>query len=280
MYLLRWLREEGLPFDLITDFDLHEQGAALLSRYAVVVTGAHPEYMTREMLDSFRSYRDEGGNIMYLGGNGFYHATGIVSRQPLVTEIRRGNSGIRGWESDPGEATLTSTGEPSGLWRHRGRAPQKLVGVGMAAQGWDRSSPYRRTPASHDEAVSWIFDGVEREQIGTVGAVRGGAAGDEIDRADVALGTPPGTVVLATSYGHSDAYQRAIEEVGMNLPGMGGGSSDPEVHADVTYTRFPRGGAVFSVGSIAWTGSLAPEARDPGVVAVTRNDLRRFAGLS
>jgi N,N-dimethylformamidase len=277
MYLLRWLRAEGLPFDVVTDLEVHQQGRQLLSRYAVVVTGAHPEYTSAEMQDALRAYRDSGGNVMYLGGNGFYQATGVVSEYPLITEIRRGHAGVRGWDSAPGEVTLVSSGEPGGPWRHRGQAPQGLVGVGFCAQGWDRSSPYRRSAESEGPDVSWIFEGVEGDDIGAVGLVRGGAAGDEIDRADVALGTPPSTVVLASSYGHSDAYQRAIEELGMNLPGLGGGTTDPEVRADMTYTPVRGGGAVFSVGSIAWTGSLAGDSPDPGVVAITRNVLRRFA---
>ncbi|TFV87258.1 hypothetical protein E4P40_11670 [Blastococcus sp. CT_GayMR20] len=280
MYLLRWLRGEGCTFDVVTDLEVHQQGHALLSRYAVVVTGAHPEYTSAEMNAGLQAYRDSGGNLMYLGGNGFYQATGVLSESPLITEIRRGNAGVRGWDSEPGEVTLLSSGEPAGLWRHRGRAPQALVGVGFCAQGWDRSSPYRRSAASYADDVSWIFDGVEGDVFGSVGLVRGGAAGDEIDRADTTLGTPPGTVVLASSFGHSDEYQRAIEELGMNLPGLGGGTTDPEVRADVTYTPVPGGGAVFSVGSIAWTGALVGKEADPGVVAVTRNVLRRFAAAS
>ena len=38
------------------------------------------------------------------------------------------------------------------------------------------------------------------------------------------------------------------------------------------------GGAVFSVGSIAWIGGLAHEGGDPGVGRVTRNVLERFRG--
>ncbi len=37
-----------------------------------VTTATHPEYHTAETLDALRDYRDAGGNLMYLGGNGFY----------------------------------------------------------------------------------------------------------------------------------------------------------------------------------------------------------------
>ena len=37
-----------------------------------MITGSHPEYHTREMLDSLQAYRDGGGRFCYLGGNGFH----------------------------------------------------------------------------------------------------------------------------------------------------------------------------------------------------------------
>ena len=51
-------------------------------------------------------------------------------------------------------------GEPGGLWRFRGRAPQWLVGVGFTAQGFDRNSPYRRMPDSFDPRAAFIFEGI------------------------------------------------------------------------------------------------------------------------
>jgi N,N-dimethylformamidase len=279
MYLVEWLHRKSFEFDVITDLELHQRGAECLRPYSVVMTGSHPEYFSGEMLDAVQGYRDAGGKLMYLGGNGFYHVTGVVSTDPLVLEIRRGNAGVRSWESPPGESHLVANGEPGGLWRHRGRAPQKLVGVGFCAQGWDKASPYARAPESRDPAVAWIFDGVETDTIGTAGRLLGGAAGDELDRADAALGTPPQAVVLASSSGHSDYYQRCIEEIGMNIAGAGGGSTDPEVHADMVYFEVPGGGAVFSTGAIPWTGSMLAEDEDPGPSRITENVLRRFAGM-
>jgi N,N-dimethylformamidase len=279
MYLVEWLHRKGIDFDVITDLELHERGADGLKPYSVVITGSHPEYFSGAMLDALQGYRDDGGKLMYLGGNGFYQVTGVVSADPLVVEIRRGNSGVRIWESPPGECHLAASGEPGGIWRHRGRAPQKLVGVGFCAQGWDKASPFTRSAAGRDESVAWIFDGVDGDTIGTAGRLLGGAAGDELDRVDAALGTPPGTVLLASSSDHTDYYQRCIEEIGMNVAGAGGGAQDPEVRADMVYLEVPGGGAVFSVGSITWTGSMLTEDEDPTTSRVTENVLRRFAGL-
>lgn len=276
MYLVEWLARRGIDCDVVTDLEVHERGADYLAPYATVISGSHPEYTSEEMLDNLTEYRDNGGSLMYLGGNGWYWVTGVLSTGPLAVEIRRGHAGIRCWESYPGELTLMSTGQPGGLWRHRGRAPQVLTGVGFAAQGWGRSEPYFRSEAASDPAWSWVFEGVEEDPIGSYGLVMGGAAGDEIDRVDVSLGTPAHATVLASSRGHSNFYQRVLEEIGMNLPDHGGGEQDPEVHADIVHFRTPGGGEVFSTGSIAWSGALLHKDTDNGVSRMTENVIRAF----
>jgi N,N-dimethylformamidase len=214
---------------------------------------------------------------MYLGGNGFYWVTETYSVDPLVVEIRRGYAGIRSWESLPGEVTLVATGEPGGLWRHRGRAPQKLVGIGFCAQGWGRSEPYVLSSSAAQEQHKWIFDGVDESPLGAYGLVMGGAAGDELDRVDFALGTPPNAVVLGSSSGHTNFYQRVVEEIPMGAPDASGGQQDPEIKADIVYFETPNGGRVFSTGSIAWSGAMLFADGINGVSRVTENVLRGFA---
>ena len=48
------------------------------------------------------------------------------------------------------------------------------------------------------------------------------------------------------------------------------------MRADICIFATPRGGAVFSVGSIAWPTSLAHNAGDNNVARITANVLRRF----
>ena len=67
-----------------------------------------------------------------------------------MIEVRRGETGTRTWEAHPAEMHLSFTGEPGGLWRSSGRAPQRLVGVGFASEGFDANSYFLRTPASRD----------------------------------------------------------------------------------------------------------------------------------
>jgi N,N-dimethylformamidase len=277
LYLLDWLEHEGIAYDTITDDDLHAEGAALLRPYAGVITGGHPEYASAEMLDALGAYIDGGGNLAYLGGNGFYWVTSADPEAPHVLEVRRGRSGSRTWTGEPGEGNHTG-GDPGGHWVNRGRAPQALVGVGFAAQGGGPGAGYQRTPDNDDPRAAFIFEGIGRDEvIGDFGLKLGGAAADELDRADAALGTPPGTLVLGTTRGaHDDSYQRAVEEV-EEMTSRAGGSQSEFVRADLTYLETPGGGSVFSVGSIAWSASLSHNDYDNNVAAVTRNVLREFA---
>jgi N,N-dimethylformamidase len=133
-------------------------------------------------------------------------------------------------------------------------------------------------PDAEDPAVSWVFDGVAGEQrIGDFGLVGGGASGQEIDRADVALGTPPGTYLLASAYHQDDSYKVVPEEVEFMFDGLGG-TEHPNVRADMTYFETPGGGAVFAASSIAWSGALSSDGYDNNVSRITANVLDRFIG--
>lgn len=148
LFLLDWLEQEGIDYDILTDDDLHNDGADLLAGYRIVLTGAHPEYSSASILDAYQGFVRRGGRIMYLGGNGFYWVVSPMPDRPHILEVRRGYAGTRAWQSLPGEMHHSGTGEPGGLWRHRGRAPQRIFGVGFAAQGGGEAAGFRRTPTT------------------------------------------------------------------------------------------------------------------------------------
>ncbi len=270
--LLSWLEDAGFSYDVATDEDLHREGSALLDGYRVLLTGTHPEYYSTAMLDALEAWVHGRGRLVYIGANGFYWRVAFDPHHPWVMELRRGNAGSRAWESSPGEVRLAFSGEPGGLWRHLGRPPQKLAGVGYSGQGFDVSGWYRRLPGSADYRAAWIFEGVDTETFGTLGGIGNGAVGQELDRCDTALGSPADALVLATSEGLSGAYLRCVEEVPFTLPGLSA-LADPNVRADVVYHVKPNGGAVFATGSIAWAGALGV---DPAIDRITRNVLSRF----
>jgi len=254
LQLVDWLQRTGRRVDVVCDRDVHEGGADLLSRYACVMTGTHPEYPSEEMLDAYEGYVGTGGRLMYMGGNGMYWVTGYDPEDPNVVEIRRWGA-TQAWLAPPGEYHLSFTGQQGGIWRFRGRAPQKTFGVGFVAAGPPSAGAgyLRRVPPG--ATASWVFAGVAHDEFGLIGTM-GGAAGTEIDAVDPVLGTPDGTVVLASSVGHSDDMLESRENFNMTSRILGG-ARNPRAHADLVLVPREDGGAVFSTGSISFAGSLA-----------------------
>ena len=278
LHLVDWLEAKGYEFDVITDEDLHREGLDLLAPYRAIVTGSHPEYWTERMLDSMQGYLNGGGRMMYLGGNGFYWVTTVNPESPYIFEVRRWG-GTGPWMADPGEHYSSFTGELGGTWRNHGRHPQKMVGVGFTAQGFDVNRPYAQQETRDDRRASFIFDGIGRDElIGDFPSlVMGtGAAGFELDRFDHALGSPAHSLKLATASGFSDSYQHVIEENAL-ADNKQGGTTHPLVKADIAYVRYPKNGAVFSVGSISWCGSLSYNGYENNVSRMTGNVLTKFA---
>ncbi|RAI03423.1 N,N-dimethylformamidase large subunit [Acuticoccus sediminis] len=275
-HLLYFLEAEGIEYDIVTDHDLDEEGLALIADYPCVTTTSHPEYHTETTLDALLEYRNEGGRFIYLGGNGFYWRVARHPEVPEAIEIRRGEGGIRAWAAEPGEYHNAFDGAYGGLWRRSGRPPQALAGVGFSSQGPLDGAPYRILPAARDPRVSWIFEGVEQEVIGDAGLSGGGAAGFELDRADVRLGTPEHTVILARSFGHSDAFIVVHEEMLTHLTTVPQEPAHDLVRAEIVFFETPKGGAVFSTGSITFCGSLPDEGGEPGTARMLANVIRRF----
>ncbi len=275
-HIINWLEAMNYNYDVITDEELHYQGVDCLERYKVVLSSSHPEYHSKEMWDAMSTYQDRGGRLMYLGANGWYWRIAFHEEEEGIIEVRRAEGGIRGWEAQTGEYHHSFTGEYGGLWRRNGRAPQKIVGSGFTAQGFDISSFYTRKPDSFKKPVSWIMSGVgAEEKIGDFGLVGGGAAGLELDRADVNLGTHPDAYVLASSEDHTDLYLVVCEELLINYPGLGG-QENQLVRADLVFYETHKGGGVFSTSSIAWPGSLSHNQYKNNVSKITKNVLDRF----
>jgi N,N-dimethylformamidase len=275
-HLIDWLEEKGIAYDVLTEDDLDAEGEAMLAPYRCVMTGTHPEYPSKRMLDAFAAFQARGGRFMYMGGNGFYWRTSYHPELPGVIEMRRAEDGIRSWLAEGGEYYHSFTGELGGMWRRMGHAPQSIAGVGMTAQGFDVSTFYERTEASFDPRAAFIFEGVRKdERIGDFGLIGGGAAGWEIDRADPALGTPPHTLVMATATQFSSAYHWMKEELTHTHSAITG-ETCPYVRCDMVFYETPNGGGVFSTSSIAWAGALSHNGYDNNVSRITENVVRRF----
>lgn len=277
-HLTAWLEATGQHFDVLTDHDLHREGAALLQGYRCVLTGSHPEYHTPETLDALQAYTGGGGRLCYLGGNGFYWRIAVSEAVPDVLEVRRAEGGIRAWDAAPGEAYHQLDGGYGGLWRRNGRPPQALAGVGFSAQGMFEGSHYRLLPAACDPAVAWITAGIDGDIVGDHGLSGGGAAGFELDRADERLGTPPNAVVIARSEGHQAHFIAVPEELLSHVATVTGERPAELIRAEIVYFETANGGAVFSTGSITFLGSLWRDGYDNPVATMLGNVVQRFTG--
>jgi N,N-dimethylformamidase len=277
LYIIDWLEHLGVAYDVVCDEDVHHEGQRLLDRYRVVLTGSHPEYCTEAMLDAYQAYLYNGGRLMYLGGNGFYWATSIDPNRPHVMEVRRGVAGTRPWDSEPGELHHSTTGEPGGLWRHRGRPPNQLVGVGFCAQGWDDKAHAYIVAEPGGELSARVLDGVASGSVvGDEALTTRGAVGDEVDRADPRLGTPPDATVIATANIDSDSYSMAVEDTRSMSPRIVGAHND-WVRADMVMLPSPRAGAVFAASSISFASGLSSNHFTNNLARVATNVLECFA---
>ena len=276
-HLYAWLEEMGIPFDIVTDQELHDDGVEAIKGYRAVTTGSHPEYHTPRTLDALQQYREQGGNFMYLGGNGFYWRIAVHPEGNGTLEIRRNEGGIRAWAAEPGEYYQAFDGGYGGLWRRNNRPPQQLAAVGFSAQGNFHGSHYRIDPeARANPETAWIFEGVEGDTVGGYGFSGNGAAGFELDRADHRLGTPENTHVIASSENHHESFIPVPEELLTHITTWSGESIERLVRADMVYQKSESGSQLFSTGSITFCGSLPYNGADNDISRIVANVLRRF----
>mgnify|MGYP001233810128 FL=1 len=275
-HLIAWLHNQDIAYDIVTDDELDRDGVAAISGYKAVLTGSHPEYHTSATLDALKDYRDNGGGLIYLGGNGFYWRIVRHSEDPTLLEIRRSEDGLRAWASEPGEYYNAFDGSYGGLWRRNGRPPQKLVGIGFTAQGNFVGMPYKRV--NYDKNMDWVFDGINGGLLGDFGFSGHGAAGFELDRRDEKLDEGEDIITLAQSYDEGNRFILVPEEMLTHLTNLSGSPEADAKRADMVYFKTANGGQVFAVGSITFCGSLPWNNYDNNISTLLRNVVRKFVG--
>jgi N,N-dimethylformamidase len=276
-HLLAWLEDKGFTYDIVTDEDLDDEGVALLKPYKLVLTGSHPEYHTLRMIDALEAYKAQGGNLAYLGGNGFYWRIARNPALPHILEVRRAEGGIRAWDAQPGEYFHQLDGQLGGLWRRSRRPPQMLAGLGFSGQGLFEGTWFRRTQASHAPEFAWMFDGIDTDILGNYGLSGGGAAGFELDRADVELGTPRNTTILAVSEDPPASMTTVPEELLSHISTVNGESPEALKRGEIIWFDTPAGGSVFAAGSITFLGSLWQNGFQGPVSRLLENVVRRMS---
>jgi N,N-dimethylformamidase beta subunit-like protein len=276
-YIDQFLSTIGMAHDVITDHDLHEEGVAALAPYRVVIAAQHPEYHSERMMQAFGDFLGQGGRLMYLGGNGFYWRAEPSESQPDTLEVRRAEGGIRIWETMPGESYHAFGGGYGGLWRRIGRSSHKLVGISFSTQGRHLGFPYRFVDGISDPRVAFMTAGLDTRAgtiFGDAGYMGGGAAGHELDSVNPKYGTPPHALVVAKAVVIHPDYGWVNEDMLVHRHPL---PQEDWSCADMTFLETAAGGAVFSVGSMTYAGSLMIEGGASPLGQLTANVVRRFA---
>jgi hypothetical protein len=235
--LLGWMEREQFACDYYAETQLHD-GTLDLSRYRLLIIAVHPEYWTRTMYDRVKRWVfEEGGRLMYLGGNG------------LNCEVElQGNSAMTVHNGQIESLWSSGMGGRDSRFAMRHESEASLLGVVFTPSGAMTGAPYQTLRPDH-----WVFADTgltQGELFGQASLHRrcpGGASGHETDKRSPS--SPANTVVLAR---------------GLN-PDNGG--------AEMVLFETPSGGQVFSVGSINYVASLPI---DPVISTITANVLRRF----
>jgi N,N-dimethylformamidase len=215
--LLAWLERHGYDYDYYAETQLHHDQLDLAD-YRVLVLSTHPEYWSRKMYDRVKRWVvEEGGKLIYLGGNGMDCEVEFVDERTMICR----NGDQREIQARGGESRFHL--------RHESAAG--LLGVVYSDPGAMTAAPYRVVDAEH-----WAFAGTGL-QTGDIFGERslhrrcaGGASGHETDK--ITASSPKNIQLLAK---------------GMNRDEGG---------AEMIYYNTPSGGEVFSVGSITWPSCL------------------------
>ncbi len=215
--LLAWLEREGIEHDVYGETQLHE-GVLDLDQYDVLLTGAHPEYWSRDMYLNLKDWVfNRGGRLMYLGGNG------------LNCEVEFLDAGTMKVYNEVCGGT-TPAGCESRMHK-RLESEANLLGVVYTDAGAMTGAPFRVEDADH-----WAFAGTGLQNGDIFGEKSqhmrcfGGASGHETDKVSE----------------HSPKNVHRIAK-GMNVDDGG---------ADMITYDTKSGGAVFSASSISWNSSL------------------------
>jgi N,N-dimethylformamidase len=232
--LLGWLERECFAYDFYAETHLQEDQIPL-DQYKILILSTHPEYWSKLMFQRLKAWVFErGGKLLYLGGNGLNCEVKFINAHAII--CRNGDAREmkrRGLES---------------RFHFSGESESSLLGVVYSETGIMTGAPYRTLDASH-----WAFAGTGLGPGAIFGEQSlhmrcpGGASGHETDK--ISPSSPNQVHLLAK---------------GTN-PNDGG--------AEIVLFDTPSGGAVFSVGSIAWPSAVLV---DEYVSMITSNVIRRF----
>lgn len=132
MYLLEWLYNKNIEYDLICDRDLHDNYD--IKQYKIFMMNCHPEYWTTNMIENVHT---NAQNVISLAGN-------CIFREVEYNGHQMKKISVYGW----------------------GRC-FPVTGSYYTDKGYDTYAPFKLYfDKKKDPFFSWIFDGIEDEIIG------------------------------------------------------------------------------------------------------------------
>tara|TARA_B110000014_G_C19792615_1_gene411841 strand:- start:7 stop:585 length:579 start_codon:yes stop_codon:yes gene_type:complete len=179
---------------------------------------------------------DEGGKLLYLGGNGLNCEVEFLDEYTIT--VKNGSLGSR---------KIREMGIAS-RFAHRNESEANLLGVVFTDPGIMTGAPYKVLDSSH-----WVFSNTNLKNGDIFGEKSlhmrcpGGASGHETDKI-------------------SNDSPKNLEHLAKGLNPNDGG-------ADMVYFKTDSGGEVFSTGSITYTCSLVV---DDHISKITSNVIKKF----
>lgn len=244
LWIMNFLEDAGYKLDVYSDYDFH-LGIDGMASYKALILTTHPEYWTLQMLDNLEKYLEQGGNLLYLGGNGVFEKVEFNGEARSLTLLN----------GDPDSA------RPLSFLRNLNppRSERGILGVAFRFDNYMTFAPYRVLESDHRFfAGTGLANG---DLIGQTGINGGAASGWEMDTSQ-AGNAPDGATVSATG---ADDRGSAPDNVQILARG-----DNPGYGADMTYYETSGGGFVFCAGSLSFGGSLV---QDSHLQAVIRNIL-------
>lgn len=265
LWVLGWLEDLGpkYAFDVYTDHDLHAGntgiGEGSKPAYKALILNTHPEYWTRAMYDRLKAHRDQGGSIVYLGGNGIYEAVELtedgahmpifpgidLSKYPpyINNEQIRLNCLMR--------APMNS------------RPEHALIGVGFqhCDQGDAQGQPYNLQQDPQTKLANPVLAGLTIPLNAALGAT--------------SHDVPAPWQQPASAY-YADGWE--VDQRGAGTPPEGWtnealiafGNTNPDISGEMLSYITEKGGVVFAASSINFGGSMVV---DPNMQRIVQNAL-------
>ena len=254
LWVYGWLAQQGYQPDLYTDIDFNN-GIPLVQNgsatYKKVIVDTHPEYWTTQEYSNLKSFLDVGGSLLYLGGNGIYENCSYDSNGADGAVI------FYGGNEQPQNPDRTPY-----LFRTIGHPEIDLLGVAYLNSGVP-DTPYNVTDASNQ-----ILSGTGLQNGDLIGTSGLNTGGTNAQGYTVSLqGRAAGWEVDSTTGDPNHVPPSGVDVVAEGSNEVNGVPTHAQM---VFWTYQPGGGHVFSVGSIAFGGSLVT---DTNLQRILRNIL-------